>query len=156
MSPDEQALLERPIADLNLSVRARKCMVRLGISTIGELIRRTGDDLLDFVLVACGGVLDENLINDIYRPLHHLGISNPGQIIMVVQKAMSVSEIPIFLNMIPEVAFTAQKGSPIAKYKVGIQNIGLSCYYLRRYENPHHQWPQSQYARTTRARDLWV
>lgn len=47
MSPDEQALLERPISDLNLSVRARKCMVRLGISTIGELLRKTGDDLLE-------------------------------------------------------------------------------------------------------------
>jgi DNA-directed RNA polymerase subunit alpha len=47
MSPDEQALLERPISDLNLSVRARKCMVRLGISSIGELIRKTGDDLLE-------------------------------------------------------------------------------------------------------------
>lgn len=47
MSPDEQALLDRPIADLNLSVRARKCMVRLGINTIGELIRKTGDDLLE-------------------------------------------------------------------------------------------------------------
>ncbi len=47
MSPDEQAVLERPIADLNLSVRARKCMVRLGLNTIGELIRKTGDDLLE-------------------------------------------------------------------------------------------------------------
>ncbi len=47
MSPDEQALLERPIADLNLSVRARKCMIRLGINTISELVRRTGDDLLE-------------------------------------------------------------------------------------------------------------
>jgi DNA-directed RNA polymerase subunit alpha len=47
MSPDEQALLERPIADLNLSVRARKCMVRLGLTTIGELLRKTGDDLLE-------------------------------------------------------------------------------------------------------------
>jgi DNA-directed RNA polymerase subunit alpha len=47
MSPDEQALLERPISDLNLSVRARKCMVRLGIGTIGELLRKTGDDLLE-------------------------------------------------------------------------------------------------------------
>lgn len=47
MSPDEQALLTRPIADLNLSVRARKCMVRLGISTIAELVRKTGDDLLE-------------------------------------------------------------------------------------------------------------
>lgn len=47
MTPDEQALLERPIAELNLSVRARKCMIRLGLNTIGELVRRTGDDLLE-------------------------------------------------------------------------------------------------------------
>ena len=47
VSPDEQALLDRPIADLNLSVRARKCMIRLGLNTIGELMRRTGDDLLE-------------------------------------------------------------------------------------------------------------
>ncbi len=47
LSPDEQAQLERPIADLNLSVRARKCMVRLGLNTIGELIRKTPDDLLE-------------------------------------------------------------------------------------------------------------
>ena len=46
-SPDEQALLDRPIADLNLSVRARKCMIRLGLNTVGELLRRTGDDLLE-------------------------------------------------------------------------------------------------------------
>jgi DNA-directed RNA polymerase subunit alpha len=47
MTPDEQAMLDRPIADLNLSVRARKCMIRLGLNTIGELLRRTGDDLLE-------------------------------------------------------------------------------------------------------------
>jgi DNA-directed RNA polymerase subunit alpha len=47
LSPDEQAQLDRPIADLNLSVRARKCMVRLGLNTIGELIRKTPDDLLE-------------------------------------------------------------------------------------------------------------
>ena len=47
MSADERALLDRPISDLNLSVRARKCMVRLGLTTIGELVRRTGDDLLE-------------------------------------------------------------------------------------------------------------
>jgi DNA-directed RNA polymerase subunit alpha len=47
LTPDERALLDRPISDLNLSVRARKCMVRLGLSTIGELVRRTGDDLLE-------------------------------------------------------------------------------------------------------------
>lgn len=47
LSPDEQALLDRPMSDLNLSVRARKCMTRLGLTTIGELIRKTQDDLLE-------------------------------------------------------------------------------------------------------------
>ncbi len=47
LTPDEQAQVNRPISDLNLSVRARKCMVRLGLTTIGELIRKTGDDLLE-------------------------------------------------------------------------------------------------------------
>ena len=47
LSPDEQAVLLRPINDLNLSVRARKCMNRLGIQTIGELLRRTAEELLE-------------------------------------------------------------------------------------------------------------
>tara|TARA_R110002049_G_scaffold2750_2_gene21769 strand:- start:649057 stop:650388 length:1332 start_codon:yes stop_codon:yes gene_type:complete len=47
MTPDEQALLDRPISDLNLSVRARKCMARLQLNTIGELIRKTGDEMLE-------------------------------------------------------------------------------------------------------------
>jgi DNA-directed RNA polymerase subunit alpha len=47
MSPDEQALLSRPISELNLTVRARKCMIRLAINTMGDLVRRTGDDLLE-------------------------------------------------------------------------------------------------------------
>ncbi|MEK6234191.1 MAG: tetratricopeptide repeat protein, partial [Planctomycetales bacterium] len=47
MSPDEQAVLNQPVGDLNLSVRARKCMIRLGINTIGELMRCTQDELLE-------------------------------------------------------------------------------------------------------------
>ncbi|TWU41036.1 DNA-directed RNA polymerase subunit alpha C-terminal domain-containing protein [Novipirellula artificiosorum] len=47
MSADEQAFLERPISDLNLSVRARKCMARLQLNTIGELLRKTGDEMLE-------------------------------------------------------------------------------------------------------------
>lgn len=47
LSADEQAMLGRSISELNLSVRARKCMIRLGINTFGELLRRTGDDLLE-------------------------------------------------------------------------------------------------------------
>lgn len=46
MSPQEQQLLGTPVADLNLSVRSRKCMARLGIVTIGELVQRTPDELL--------------------------------------------------------------------------------------------------------------
>ncbi len=47
LSPDEQAMLARPISELNLSVRARKCMIRLAINTLGDLCRRTTDDLLE-------------------------------------------------------------------------------------------------------------
>jgi len=46
LSPQEQAMLSRPVSDLNLSVRARKCMARLAISTLGELIQRSPDELL--------------------------------------------------------------------------------------------------------------
>ena len=46
LSPEEQALMGKGVAELNLSVRARKCMVRLGIATIGQLVQRTPDELL--------------------------------------------------------------------------------------------------------------
>jgi DNA-directed RNA polymerase subunit alpha len=36
-----------PVTELNLSVRARKCTTKLGITTIGELVRRTGEDLME-------------------------------------------------------------------------------------------------------------
>jgi len=47
LSEAEQAVLNKPVGDLNLSVRARKCMNRLGVSTLGELITRTADELLE-------------------------------------------------------------------------------------------------------------
>ena len=47
LSPEEQATLNKPVSDLNLSVRARKCMNRLNITTLGELIQRTADELLE-------------------------------------------------------------------------------------------------------------
>lgn len=46
LSPQEQALISQPVTELNLSVRSRKCMTRLGITTIGELVSRTPDELL--------------------------------------------------------------------------------------------------------------
>lgn len=73
LSPDEQALLERPIADLNLSVRARKCMVRLGLTTIGELIRKTGDDLLESKNF---GVTS---LNEVREKLTELGLKLRGE-----------------------------------------------------------------------------
>lgn len=47
LSPEEQAVLNKPVSDLNLSVRARKCMNRLNIATLGELCQRTQDELLE-------------------------------------------------------------------------------------------------------------
>jgi DNA-directed RNA polymerase subunit alpha len=46
-SADEQETHTLPITDLNLSVRARKCTTKLGITTIGDLVRRTAEDLLE-------------------------------------------------------------------------------------------------------------
>jgi DNA-directed RNA polymerase subunit alpha len=47
LSAEEQAVLNKPVSDLNLSVRARKCMNRLGINTLGELVNHTADTLLE-------------------------------------------------------------------------------------------------------------
>jgi len=47
LSPEEQAVLSKPVSDLNLSVRARKCMNRLGINTLGDLVQHSGDELLE-------------------------------------------------------------------------------------------------------------
>jgi DNA-directed RNA polymerase subunit alpha len=47
MSEQEKAVLSKPVSDLNLSVRARKCMNRLGINTLGDLVQRTADELLE-------------------------------------------------------------------------------------------------------------
>ena len=46
-SADEQEFLSQSITELNLSVRARKCTTKLGISTISELVRRTAEDLME-------------------------------------------------------------------------------------------------------------
>ncbi|MCA9038619.1 MAG: DNA-directed RNA polymerase subunit alpha, partial [Planctomycetaceae bacterium] len=46
MTPEEQAMMNKLVVDLNLSVRSRKCMSRLNIQTIGQLVSRTPDELL--------------------------------------------------------------------------------------------------------------
>jgi DNA-directed RNA polymerase subunit alpha len=45
--PELQAILNKPIGDLNLSVRARKCVSKLNIQTVGDLLKHTGDELLE-------------------------------------------------------------------------------------------------------------
>jgi DNA-directed RNA polymerase subunit alpha len=47
LTAEEQAVLNKPVSELNLSVRARKCMNRLGINSLGDLVGRTADDLLE-------------------------------------------------------------------------------------------------------------
>ena len=39
--------MNKPIGDLNLSVRARKCVSKLNIQTVGDLLKHTGDELLE-------------------------------------------------------------------------------------------------------------
>jgi DNA-directed RNA polymerase subunit alpha len=46
-SAGEQEIYSQPITELNLSVRARKCTTKLGINSIGELVRRTAEDLME-------------------------------------------------------------------------------------------------------------
>jgi len=40
-------LLSRPVMSLNLSVRSRKCLQRLGLNTIGELVSKSQEELLE-------------------------------------------------------------------------------------------------------------
>lgn len=47
LSAEEKALLSQPLSVLNLSVRARKCMSKLNIASLGELVAMTGDKLME-------------------------------------------------------------------------------------------------------------
>lgn len=47
LSQEERAILVKPISDLSLSVRAKKAMSKLNIQSLGELMQRTGDELLE-------------------------------------------------------------------------------------------------------------
>jgi DNA-directed RNA polymerase subunit alpha len=73
LSPEESVVLERPISDLNLSVRARKCMTRLGLTTIGELLRKSGDDLLE-----CKN-FGVTSLNEVREKLTQLGMKLRGE-----------------------------------------------------------------------------
>lgn len=62
-------LLEKPIADLELSVRSRKALQRLDIQTVGELSQKTEDELL-----GCKN-FGQTSLNEIKQILGNFGIS---------------------------------------------------------------------------------
>ena len=68
-STEEQALLNRPISELNLSVRARKCLQKLNLRTLGELTRTTDAELL-----GCKN-FGVTSLNEIKRALSSYGLS---------------------------------------------------------------------------------
>jgi DNA-directed RNA polymerase subunit alpha len=46
-SDRDSRLLATPMSELNLSVRARRCMARLSINTVGDLVTRSVEELLE-------------------------------------------------------------------------------------------------------------
>jgi len=66
---EDEELLNKPIDDLQLSVRARKCLQKLDIRTLGDLTRKTDAELLG---VKNFGVTS---LNEIKKAINNLGLS---------------------------------------------------------------------------------
>ena len=66
---EDQGLRNKPVEDLQLSVRARKCVERLHVRTIGELTRKTEAELL-----GCKN-FGVTSLNEIKKALAGLGLS---------------------------------------------------------------------------------
>jgi DNA-directed RNA polymerase subunit alpha len=66
---EDEKLLSKHIDDLQLSVRARKCLQKLEISTLGDLIRRTEAELL-----GCKN-FGVTSLNEIKKAISNLGLS---------------------------------------------------------------------------------
>jgi DNA-directed RNA polymerase subunit alpha len=73
LTQEEKAMLAKPISDLNLSVRARKCMSKLNIQTLGDLITHTGDQLLE-----CKN-FGVTSLNEVREKLAQLGMKLKGE-----------------------------------------------------------------------------
>jgi DNA-directed RNA polymerase subunit alpha len=67
--PATASVLNRTVAELELSVRARKCLMRLGANTIGELVARSEPELM--AIKNFGGTS----LSEIKRRLADLGLS---------------------------------------------------------------------------------
>ena len=72
LSEQEQAIYSKPVSELQLSVRARKCMTRLNINTMGELLSKTQDELME---ARNFGVTS---LNEVREKLTLLGVSLRG------------------------------------------------------------------------------
>ena len=72
MSEADQAKLNVPVTELNLSVRARKCMNRLGIATLVELVHRSADELLE------AKNFGMTSLNEVREKLRQLGLNLRG------------------------------------------------------------------------------
>ena len=68
---DEQIAesLNLPVEDLNLSVRSYNCLKREGIHTVGELVARSEEDLLDIRNFGSKSILEVKVT------LHNLGLA---------------------------------------------------------------------------------
>ncbi|MBL7152463.1 MAG: tetratricopeptide repeat protein [Phycisphaerae bacterium] len=66
---EDEGFLNKPIDDLQLSVRARKCIEKLDIHTIGDLTRRTDAELL-----GCKN-FGVTSLNEIKKAISNLGLS---------------------------------------------------------------------------------
>jgi len=66
---ETKVLLGKPVEDLNLSVRARKCLQKLNIQTLAELVRKTDAELL-----GCKN-FGVTSLNEIRQALENLGLS---------------------------------------------------------------------------------
>lgn len=69
LAPEVRAKMEMTVAELNLTVRSRKCLSRLGITTVGELVAKSADELLT---VRNFGVTS---LNEIRQKLTDVGMS---------------------------------------------------------------------------------
>jgi DNA-directed RNA polymerase subunit alpha len=66
---EEEEIMNKLVDDLQLSVRARKCIQRLNVRTIGDLTRKTEAELL-----GCKN-FGVTSLNEIKRTLNNLGLS---------------------------------------------------------------------------------
>lgn len=69
LEDEDEGVTTKPIEDLQLSVRARKCVEKLELHSIGELIRRTEAELL-----GCKN-FGVTSLNEIKKSLSNLGLS---------------------------------------------------------------------------------